>query len=194
MPHSCTWRLLWSASIRVKWWIHVPSLWKPWCWTWMLLVSSKRFCTYVANTLILIIFCKTLLTHCFNFLPSGGALKPSTIQGLWVHVFCAWFIPEMSFQSVSKMEPADGLSDINFTRFHQVAIWDSFLQTFMNTSLFFIFNLLETHYVIGDSSRKEPCAVEPNWRKRKYLAWSRLTIPFFCYLISISWCQPFWEL
>ena len=58
-----------------------------------------------------------------RFYLSGGALKPSTIQGLWVHVYCAWFIPEMSFQSVSKMEPADGLTDIDFNRFNQVGQW-----------------------------------------------------------------------
>lgn len=52
----------------------------------------------------------------------GGALKPSTIQGLWVHVYCAWFIQEVSFQSVSKMEPADGLTDINFSRFRQACV------------------------------------------------------------------------
>jgi hypothetical protein len=72
------------------------------------------------KSLVIIFFLNKLMNSQFNPFPSGGALKPSTIQGLWVHVFCAWFIPEMSFQSVSKMEPADGLSDINFTRFHQV--------------------------------------------------------------------------
>eukprot|EP00250_Pteridium_aquilinum_P019628 c24501_g1_i1 orf=598-5466(+) len=50
----------------------------------------------------------------------GGALKPSTLQGLWVHVYCAWFIQEMSFRSVLKMEPADGLTEIDPSRFRQV--------------------------------------------------------------------------
>ncbi|MCO5590347.1 hypothetical protein L7F22_044316 [Adiantum nelumboides] len=49
----------------------------------------------------------------------GGALKPSTIQGLWVHVYCAWFIQEMSFRSILKMEPADGLTEIDSWRFGQ---------------------------------------------------------------------------
>ncbi|KAI5056348.1 hypothetical protein GOP47_0028166 [Adiantum capillus-veneris] len=49
----------------------------------------------------------------------GGALKPSTIQGLWVHVYCAWFIQEMSFRSILKMEPADGLTKIDPLRFRQ---------------------------------------------------------------------------
>lgn len=50
----------------------------------------------------------------------GGALKPSILQGLWVHVYCAWFIQEMSFRSVLRMEPADGLTEIDPSRFRQV--------------------------------------------------------------------------
>ncbi|GJZ24622.1 histone-lysine N-methyltransferase ATX3-like protein isoform X1 [Tanacetum coccineum] len=39
----------------------------------------------------------------------GGALKPTDIDTLWVHVICAWFRPEVSFVSDEKMEPATGL-------------------------------------------------------------------------------------
>ncbi|KAI3719539.1 hypothetical protein L6452_20441 [Arctium lappa] len=39
----------------------------------------------------------------------GGALKPTDIDTLWVHVICAWFRPEVAFLSDEKMEPAAGL-------------------------------------------------------------------------------------
>ncbi|CAH1447815.1 unnamed protein product [Lactuca virosa] len=39
----------------------------------------------------------------------GGALKPTDIESLWVHVICAWFRPEVAFASDEKMEPATGL-------------------------------------------------------------------------------------
>ncbi|CAI9279058.1 unnamed protein product [Lactuca saligna] len=39
----------------------------------------------------------------------GGAMKPSDIEPLWVHVICAWFRPEIAFLSDEKMEPATGL-------------------------------------------------------------------------------------
>jgi hypothetical protein len=50
----------------------------------------------------------------------GGALKPSTLKGLWVHITCGWFVPEVRFKDAAKMEPADGLIDINLSTFHQV--------------------------------------------------------------------------
>ncbi|KAD4585897.1 hypothetical protein E3N88_23498 [Mikania micrantha] len=39
----------------------------------------------------------------------GGALKPTDVQPLWVHVTCAWFRPEVCFASDEKMEPALGI-------------------------------------------------------------------------------------
>ncbi|CAL5364551.1 unnamed protein product [Camellia sinensis] len=39
----------------------------------------------------------------------GGALKPTDVESLWVHVTCAWFQPEVSFSSDEKMEPAVGI-------------------------------------------------------------------------------------
>ncbi|XP_031262949.1 histone-lysine N-methyltransferase ATX3 isoform X3 [Pistacia vera] len=39
----------------------------------------------------------------------GGALKPTDIQPLWVHVTCAWFRPEVGFLNHEKMEPATGI-------------------------------------------------------------------------------------
>ncbi|KAM0000650.1 putative [histone H3]-lysine(4) N-trimethyltransferase [Helianthus debilis subsp. tardiflorus] len=42
----------------------------------------------------------------------GGALKPTDIDTLWVHVICAWLRPEVAFSSVEKMEPATRLLHI----------------------------------------------------------------------------------
>ncbi|KAE8646732.1 histone-lysine N-methyltransferase ATX3 [Cucumis sativus] len=39
----------------------------------------------------------------------GGALKPTDAEGLWVHVTCAWFRPEVVFLNHEKMEPAVGI-------------------------------------------------------------------------------------
>ncbi|XP_049351014.1 histone-lysine N-methyltransferase ATX4 isoform X2 [Solanum verrucosum] len=39
----------------------------------------------------------------------GGALKPTDIDSMWVHVTCAWFRPEVAFHNADKMEPAAGL-------------------------------------------------------------------------------------
>ncbi|CAI0546769.1 unnamed protein product [Linum tenue] len=51
----------------------------------------------------------------------GGALKPTDVQTLWVHVTCAWFRPEVSFASDEKMEPALGILCIpsnSFVKLH----------------------------------------------------------------------------
>lgn len=47
----------------------------------------------------------------------GGALKPTDIEPLWVHVTCAWFRPEVSFLNHEKMEPATGILRIPPTSF-----------------------------------------------------------------------------
>ncbi|KAK9910191.1 hypothetical protein M0R45_034162 [Rubus argutus] len=39
----------------------------------------------------------------------GGALKPTDVDTLWVHVSCAWFRPEVGFLNPEKMEPASGI-------------------------------------------------------------------------------------
>lgn len=39
----------------------------------------------------------------------GGALKPTDIDTLWVHVTCAWFQPEVAFYDEERMEPAMGI-------------------------------------------------------------------------------------
>ncbi|KAG5019196.1 hypothetical protein JHK87_015051 [Glycine soja] len=51
----------------------------------------------------------------------GGALKPTDVDTLWVHVTCAWFRPEVSFASDEKMEPALGILSIpsnSFVKLH----------------------------------------------------------------------------
>ncbi|XP_058738764.1 histone-lysine N-methyltransferase ATX3-like isoform X1 [Vicia villosa] len=42
----------------------------------------------------------------------GGALKPTDVELLWVHVTCAWFRPEVSFEDEKAMEPASGILKI----------------------------------------------------------------------------------
>ncbi|KAK4485349.1 hypothetical protein RD792_007987 [Penstemon davidsonii] len=51
----------------------------------------------------------------------GGALKPTDVAPLWVHITCAWFQPEVSFASDEKMEPALGILRIpssSFVKLH----------------------------------------------------------------------------
>ncbi|PRQ49010.1 putative histone-lysine N-methyltransferase transcription regulator PHD family [Rosa chinensis] len=47
----------------------------------------------------------------------GGALKPTDVDTLWVHVSCAWFHPEIGFLNHEKMEPAVGILRIPPTTF-----------------------------------------------------------------------------
>lgn len=42
----------------------------------------------------------------------GGALKPTDVELLWVHVTCAWFRPEVVFRNHEAMEPASGILKI----------------------------------------------------------------------------------
>ncbi|KAF8412117.1 hypothetical protein HHK36_000073 [Tetracentron sinense] len=52
----------------------------------------------------------------------GGALKPTDVQTLWVHVTCAWFQPEVSFSSDEKMEPAVGILRIPSSSFVKICV------------------------------------------------------------------------
>ncbi|OMP08615.1 Tudor/PWWP/MBT superfamily protein [Corchorus olitorius] len=47
----------------------------------------------------------------------GGALKPTDVESLWVHVTCAWFRPEVAFLNHETMEPAAGILRIPSTSF-----------------------------------------------------------------------------
>jgi hypothetical protein len=52
----------------------------------------------------------------------GGALKPTDVETLWVHVTCAWFQPEVCFASEEKMEPAVGILSIPSTNFVKICV------------------------------------------------------------------------
>ncbi|KAK4796479.1 hypothetical protein SAY86_028805 [Trapa natans] len=52
----------------------------------------------------------------------GGALKPTDVETLWVHVTCAWFRPEVAFESDEKMEPAIGILSIPSSCFNKICV------------------------------------------------------------------------
>ncbi|XP_051142788.1 histone-lysine N-methyltransferase ATX5 [Andrographis paniculata] len=52
----------------------------------------------------------------------GGALKPTEVPPLWVHVTCAWFQPDVSFASDEKMEPALGILRIPTSSFVKICV------------------------------------------------------------------------
>ncbi|CAI9092542.1 OLC1v1027811C2 [Oldenlandia corymbosa var. corymbosa] len=52
----------------------------------------------------------------------GGAMKPTDISPLWVHVTCAWFQPEVCFANDEKMEPATGILRIPSNSFVKICV------------------------------------------------------------------------
>ncbi|KAF5189099.1 Histone-lysine n-methyltransferase atx4 [Thalictrum thalictroides] len=58
-----------------------------------------------------------------------GALKPSDVDKLWVHVTCAWYQPKVAFANDEKMEPALGILRIPSTAFVKVKgfVFDPFV-------------------------------------------------------------------
>ncbi|KAG5558830.1 hypothetical protein RHGRI_008701 [Rhododendron griersonianum] len=54
--------------------------------------------------------------------PLGGALKPTDVESLWVHVTCAWFQPDVAFSSDEKMEPAVGILRIPSHSFVKICV------------------------------------------------------------------------
>ncbi|KAG0487666.1 hypothetical protein HPP92_009761 [Vanilla planifolia] len=52
----------------------------------------------------------------------GGALKPTDVDSLWVHVTCAWFQPGVSFASDETMEPAVGILNIPLQSFMKICV------------------------------------------------------------------------
>ncbi|CAA2998731.1 histone-lysine N-methyltransferase ATX4-like [Olea europaea subsp. europaea] len=52
----------------------------------------------------------------------GGALKPTDVEPLWVHITCAWFQPQVSFASDEKMEPALGIVRIPSNSFVKICV------------------------------------------------------------------------
>jgi hypothetical protein len=72
--------------------------------------------------------CLLLLFEAINLfhwisINTGGALKPTDIDGLWVHVTCAWFQPKVSFPVDETMEPAMGIMSIPVEYFKKVEIF-----------------------------------------------------------------------
>jgi len=59
--------------------------------------------------------------HIGNACFSGGALKPTDVEMLWVHVTCAWFRPQVVFQDHEAMEPAVGILKIPPNSFVKVS-------------------------------------------------------------------------
>ncbi len=57
----------------------------------------------------------------------GGALKPTTIPGLWCHAACMQWIPEVAVEDVSKMEPVTHIKNIQRERWEllcTICRWD----------------------------------------------------------------------
>ena len=73
------------------------------------------------------LLCCLRITHAVNlyFLLDllGGALKPTDIDQLWVHVMCAWYQPKVSFPVEETMEPAMGILSIPSEYFKKVRIF-----------------------------------------------------------------------
>lgn len=51
---------------------------------------------------------------------AGGALKPTTIQGVWAHVACLQWIPEVNVDDTELMEPISGIRSIHRDRWELV--------------------------------------------------------------------------
>ncbi|KAG1679268.1 hypothetical protein FOA52_009298 [Chlamydomonas sp. UWO 241] len=47
---------------------------------------------------------------------TGGALKPATIPGLWVHAACMQWIPEVQASDFARMEPIEGVESVQKER------------------------------------------------------------------------------
>ncbi|XP_062227392.1 histone-lysine N-methyltransferase ATX5-like, partial [Phragmites australis] len=67
------------------------------------------------------------LFHAIKLLPpfciaTGGALKPTDVDQLWVHVTCAWFQPKVSFLVDATMEPAMGILSIPVEYFKKTCV------------------------------------------------------------------------
>ncbi|WOL08280.1 histone-lysine N-methyltransferase ATX4-like [Canna indica] len=81
-------------------------------------VNVQNFTSWVCRA------CETPLRkrECCLCPVKGGALKPTNIDALWVHVTCAWFQPKVSFASGEMMEPAIGILDIPSQLFMKVCV------------------------------------------------------------------------
>ncbi|KAL6513640.1 hypothetical protein OROGR_021126 [Orobanche gracilis] len=80
--------------------------------------SSRDFALWVFRA------CETpeIKKECCLCPVKGGALKPTDIDALWVHVTCAWFQPEVAFLNAETMEPAVGLLKVPPNSFTKACI------------------------------------------------------------------------
>uniref|UniRef100_A0A1D1ZA96 Histone-lysine N-methyltransferase ATX4 n=1 Tax=Anthurium amnicola TaxID=1678845 RepID=A0A1D1ZA96_9ARAE len=80
--------------------------------------SVKDFTSWVCRA------CETphIKRECCLCPVEGGALKPTDVDELWVHVTCAWFQPEVSFSSDELMEPALGILNIPSHSFVKICV------------------------------------------------------------------------
>jgi len=62
---------------------------------------------------------------------AGGALKPTNVDNLWVHVTCAWFQPQVAFASDELMEPAVGILYIHPLLFMKVVYLSYYYLSFL---------------------------------------------------------------
>lgn len=53
---------------------------------------------------------------------TGGALKPSTDKGLWAHAACMQWIPEVSVEDVTRMEPVSHIKSIQKERWDLLCV------------------------------------------------------------------------
>ncbi|GAV66205.1 PWWP domain-containing protein/SET domain-containing protein/PHD_2 domain-containing protein/zf-HC5HC2H_2 domain-containing protein [Cephalotus follicularis] len=80
--------------------------------------NVKDFTSWVCKA------CETpdVLRECCLCPVKGGALKPTDVETMWVHVTCAWFQPEVSFAIHEKMEPALGILSIPSNSFVKICV------------------------------------------------------------------------
>ncbi|KVI07097.1 PWWP-like protein [Cynara cardunculus var. scolymus] len=105
----------WKTSIRVKGSL-LPLE------QWMLQVAEYHARTVVSVNSLKRPSLKARKQKLLSFL-QGGAMKPTDVEPLWVHVTCAWFRPEVCFASDEKMEPALGILSIpsnSFVKLHSL--------------------------------------------------------------------------
>lgn len=53
---------------------------------------------------------------------TGGALKPATEKGLWAHAACMQWIPEVTVEDVSRMEPVSHIKSIQKERWDLLCV------------------------------------------------------------------------
>lgn len=110
----------------------------------------------------------------------GGALKPTDVDPLWVHVTCAWFRPEVSFASDEKMEPALGILCIPSNSFVKVSYWliNFIICLFLTVRILFTTHHKAEEYLSGFIFLLSGVG---------YKEWSKLQISQYRYHLYVSW-------